>query len=405
MTLIRASMATAIPDRSKVLNGLETLVIGAGGGLLFLWAGLPGGLISGAMCAVAIAALAGRPLAVPPVLTQSVLLLLGISLGSLMSQQLLQHMSSYPLTIALLALATFCSTFGSSVYLQRMHGWDQTSAFLAGSPGALSQITILAAEKGADVAAIAVVQTMRVIILTAALPLVLALTGVTHAAPPPLPTTVASPFGLVALVAGSIGVSLLLRWIKFPASWMFGAMLASSLLHGSGLVDGGLPPWLRNVALVGIGALIGDPVCTHEDLDPAEPRQCRARLIRDRDRNLGRVRRGDRLHHPCAARRRRGRLRARRNGRDAGAGAGADAAHRPDLRRRASSVALPVRHHLDAGHHPPVRTAAGRRRRLGQGSPVNSVILRCERSEPRRMNGPAGGRACFETAASAASSA
>ena len=104
-----------------------------------------------------------------------------------MSQQLLQHMSSYPLTIALLALATFCSTFGSSLYLQRVHGWDQTSAFLAGSPGALSQITILAAEKGADVAAIAVVQTMRVIILTAALPLVLALTGVTHAAPPPLP--------------------------------------------------------------------------------------------------------------------------------------------------------------------------------------------------------------------------
>ena len=250
-------MATALPDRTVVLQGLETLVIGAAGGLLFLWAELPGGLISGAMAAVAIAALAGRPLAVPAVLTQSVLLLLGISLGSLMSQQLLQHMSSYPLTIALLALATFCSTFGSSLYLQRVHGWDQTSALLAGCPGALSQITVLAAEKGADVAAIAVVQTMRVIILTAALPLMLAVTGVTHAAPPPLPTAVASPLGLAALVGGSIGVALLLRWVKFPASWMFGAMLASSLLHGSGLVDGGLPPWVRNVALVGIGALIG----------------------------------------------------------------------------------------------------------------------------------------------------
>ena len=250
-------MATALPDRTVVLRGLETLVIGTAGGLLFLWAELPGGLISGAMTAVAIAALAGRPLAVPALLTQAVLLLLGISLGSLMSQQLLQHMSSYPLTIGLLALATFCSTFGSSFYLQRMHGWDQTSAFLAGSPGALSQITILAAEKGADVAAIAVVQTMRVIILTAALPLVLALTGVTHAAPPPLPTTVASPAGLAALVAASIGASLLLRWVKFPASWMFGAMLASSLLHGAALVDGGLPPWIRNVALVGIGAIIG----------------------------------------------------------------------------------------------------------------------------------------------------
>ena len=129
------------------------------------------------MATVGIAAIAGRPVTMPPILTQTVLVLLGISLGSLVSRQLMQHMSAYPLTIALLALATFCSTFGCSFYLQRLHGWDQTSALLAGSPGALSQITILAAEKGADVAAIAVVQTMRVIILTAALPLLLALTG------------------------------------------------------------------------------------------------------------------------------------------------------------------------------------------------------------------------------------
>jgi membrane AbrB-like protein len=54
-----------------------------------------------------------------------------------------------------------------------------------------------------------------------------------------------------------VAVALLLRLLNFPASWMFGAMLASSVLHGAGLVDGGLPPWMRNVALVGIGALIG----------------------------------------------------------------------------------------------------------------------------------------------------
>src|SRR5947207_269649 len=171
-------MSTAIADRAKILGTLETLVIGAAGGLLFLWLNLPGGLISGAMATVGIAALAGRPVTMPPILTQSVLVLLGITLGSLVSRQLIQHMSAYPLTIGLLALATFCSTFGSSLYLQRVHGWDQTSALLAGSPGALSQITMLAAEKGADVAGIAVVQTMRVSILTAALRLLVALSGI-----------------------------------------------------------------------------------------------------------------------------------------------------------------------------------------------------------------------------------
>jgi uncharacterized protein len=257
VTLIPTSMASAIPSRAIVLNAVETLAVGSAGGLLFLWANLPGGLISGAMIAVGIAALAGRPLAVPPILTQSVLVLLGISLGSLVSRQLIQHMSAYPLTIGLLALATFCSTFGSSHYLQRFHGWDKTAALLAGSPGALSQITVLAAEKGADVAAIAVVQTIRVIILTAALPMILTLTGIAPSAPPVAVTAIASPIELVGLIAASVAVALLLRLMNFPASWMFGAMIGSSLLHGMGLVEGGLPPWMRGVALVGIGALIG----------------------------------------------------------------------------------------------------------------------------------------------------
>src|SRR5689334_22815720 len=209
------------------------------------------------MLAVAIAAMAGRPLQLPPILTQSVLVVLGISLGSVVSRELIQHISAYPLTIALLALATFCATFGSSIYLQRVHGWDKTSAFLAGSPGALSQITILAVEKGADLPAIAVVQTLRVIVLTAALPLLLALSGIAPAAAPSFATTTASPLELAELLAAALAMALLLRLAKFPASWMFGAMLASGLLHGAGLIDGGLPNWVRNVALVGIGALMG----------------------------------------------------------------------------------------------------------------------------------------------------
>src|ERR1700736_456433 len=273
-------MAFAIPSRTKILNVIETLAIGTAGGALFLLLNLPGGLISGAMIAVGAAAIAGRPLTVPPILTQTVLVLLGISLGSLVSQQLLQHMGAYPLTIALLALATFCSTFGSSVYLQRVHGWDQTSAFLAGSPGALSQITMLAIEKGADVPAIAVVQTMRVIILTAALPLLLSLTGIAPSSAPTAAGAIASPLDLTELVAASVAAALLLRLIKFPARWMFGAMIGSSVLHGTGLIEGGLPPWVRAVALVGIGALIGSRLARGEIKNPLTPPNPAAGAVR-----------------------------------------------------------------------------------------------------------------------------
>ena len=257
MTQIPLPSLFALPGRAKTLAVLETLAIGAAGGGLFVALHLPGGLISGAMLAVGAAAMAGRPLTLPPILTQTVLVVLGISLGSVVSRQLVQQVSAYPLTIALLALATFCATFGSSIYLQRVHGWDKTSAFLAGSPGALSQITILAVEKGADLPAIAVVQTLRVIVLTAALPLLLAFSGIAPAAAPSFSTTTASPLELAELLAAALAMALLLRLAKFPASWMFGAMLASGLLHGAGLIEGGLPTWVRNVALVGIGALLG----------------------------------------------------------------------------------------------------------------------------------------------------
>lgn len=240
-----------------ILSTAETLAIGTAGGLVFLAANLPGGLISGSMIAVGIAAMAGRQLTLPPILAQTVLVLLGISLGSVVSRQLLHQVGAYPVTIGLLALATFCSTFGSSYYLQRIHGWDRTSALLAGSPGALSQITMLAVERGADLPGIAVVQTMRVIILTAALPMVLAIAGVAASAAPSPTTATASPLDLLELAAASLAVALVLRLIKFPASWMFGAMIASSVLHGAGWVEGGLPDWMRGVALIGIGALIG----------------------------------------------------------------------------------------------------------------------------------------------------
>jgi membrane AbrB-like protein len=246
------------PDLKRdTLHVIETLSIGAIGSLVFCGLELPGGLISGAMITVGIAAISGRPMALPPIMAHIILMTLGLSLGSMVSPQMLANMASYPLSIAILAASTFCATFGSSLYLQRVHAWDRTSALLAGSPGALSQIIMLANEKGADVAGIAVVQTMRVIILTAALPIILATFGLgshgsvlTRAAP-------AEPLAFAILAVACVGTACLLRLLKFPASWMFGAMLGSSVLHGSGWITGGLPGWAYATALIGIGTLIG----------------------------------------------------------------------------------------------------------------------------------------------------
>lgn len=249
--------AVPFPSRADILITGETLALGAAGGLAFAAAALPGGLISGAMIAVAIAAIAGRPLQLPAPVAQAILVVLGISLGSMVTRDLLANLAAYPVTLALLALATLGATFGSSLYLQRLHGWDRTSALLAGSPGALSQIIMIAHERNADVAAIAVVQTVRVILLTAGLPLLLAAAGLAHEAAPRPISGVAGPVALFVLALAAVVTGWLLRLARFPASWMFGAMLASAILHGTGWIEGGLPDSGRAAALIGIGALIG----------------------------------------------------------------------------------------------------------------------------------------------------
>ena len=65
----------------------------------------------------------------------------------------------------------------TAIYLRFVHGWDRLSALLGASPGSLAQVMALSAEFGLDLRAIAIVQTMRVLILTVGVPAGLALFG------------------------------------------------------------------------------------------------------------------------------------------------------------------------------------------------------------------------------------
>lgn len=248
---------TSIPARPELLRIAMTLALGAFGGVLFQWINFPGGYISGAMTTVAVAAIAGLPVRMPRPLAYTFMMMLGISLGSLMSAELLSSLRAYPLSLAALAVATVCTMFGSAFYLERVHGWDRTTAVLSANPGALSQTIALGVEKGADVAAIAVVQTVRVILLAAILPLFMTLAGISSTVSAIVQGRETTPLSLVVLAVAALVTSLILRRLNFPGSWMFGAMLSSGLLHGIGWIDGGLPSWARVVALIGIGTLIG----------------------------------------------------------------------------------------------------------------------------------------------------
>ena len=101
--------------RQTLLRLVETLIIGAIGGAALGLAKFPAGWLSGAIISVAIAALARRPVRVPRILGQCANIVLGISLGASVTPDSVARMTSWPASLAVLALAmTAGSAFGAS---------------------------------------------------------------------------------------------------------------------------------------------------------------------------------------------------------------------------------------------------------------------------------------------------
>ncbi|MET0868936.1 MAG: AbrB family transcriptional regulator, partial [Pseudorhodoplanes sp.] len=250
--------ANLIPSRQTLRHFGETLLIGTVGGVVFNYAGMPAGFLSGAMIFVGIAALAGRPMTIPSPVARVVYVAIGISLGGAVTPETLKGISTWPLSVVILCVGMTCATFGSALYLRKVHGWDMLSALFGSSPGALSQVIAHATQYHSDLRGIAFVQTVRVVILTAGLPLALSLFGLIPPGPAGRNLVVTESIPeLVALVIVSTVAAVTAHYVRFPGGLIFGAMLASAVLHGSGVIHAGMPWWVVAVVMIFLGSLSG----------------------------------------------------------------------------------------------------------------------------------------------------
>jgi membrane AbrB-like protein len=158
------------------------------------------------------------------------------------------------LCVTMLVLTTVAAT-----YLVLVHRWDAQTALFAAVPGSLSQVSAMAADRQADLGAIIVVQTIRVIALAVGVPLGLTLAG--FDAPGQLPGSARgildAPGQLAALVAGSVAAAFAFWRIGFTGGFFFGPMVVSAFLHGGGFVEVNLPGWMAVMSMIALGAING----------------------------------------------------------------------------------------------------------------------------------------------------
>ena len=245
--------------RRILIETAETLAIALAGGLTFTLLGLPAGLVSGSVMAVATAALLGRPMRVPLPLARICYVVVGTLLGTVVTPETLRGVVTWPASIALLMLASLGMIAATMTYLRIVHRWDALSALMGASPGSMAQVIALSSELGGDLRAVAIVQTVRVLLLVVGLPNGLALFGlVVPAMPLPRGPAGFSVLGEMILLLGvAIAFALIFLRLRFPGGLLFGALTGSALLHGSGLIHAALPWWVGGASVITLGALVG----------------------------------------------------------------------------------------------------------------------------------------------------
>lgn len=233
-----------------------TLLVGSLGAVLFWAIGFPAYVLTGPAAAVSVATLLGMPTLVPGLLRDGVFILIGLSIGSTVTPEVVATALAWPVSLAMLVVTLVAIVLAARKVLVAGFGYARTTATLAAMPGHLSFVLALATDRNADVARVALVQTVRVLLLTLLVPVLILLWGV-EGTSKLAQLGVMNSSALLVLFPAAVVVGLALGRAGVPAPLLIGAMAVSALGHGTDLTPGVMPPMLTTLAFVCMGSLIG----------------------------------------------------------------------------------------------------------------------------------------------------
>ncbi|MBA1156075.1 AbrB family transcriptional regulator [Microvirga mediterraneensis] len=243
-----------------ILAHLIQILVAGLGGLVFYWLGVPAAWLSGSAIAATLWGLTGWALPLPRALADAAMLTSGAAMGAAVTPAAIEAMGRYPGSLILLVFGVMAISAASSAWLVRISGWRKADAVLASVPGALSTVLAVAADRKAEVAAIAIVQNFRLFVLIALLPSLVVMTGgegnagaLVGAGLP-----VESPGGMAFILLGGLVLGTVFKKLKVAAPILLGATIVSSVSHGTEFVTGVIPPAIATGGLVLIGLFIAD---------------------------------------------------------------------------------------------------------------------------------------------------
>lgn len=233
-----------------------TLVLSLAGGLVATLLHMPAALLVGGAVAVSIASLAGFRAEIPDRLRNTAFVVVGMTLGTNVAQDSLAMLPQWPVTIIGLAVALALIVFLSTLLLHHAFGFDWGTSYLSSFPGHLSFVLGMAESGYGSSRQIAVIQSMRILLLTLVVPVFASVQS--DADLSQLPSgheldLIPLAMLILACIAGGFGF----RALRIPAAFVLGPMVVATTGKLMGLYDGHLPALITLGGYLVMGGLIG----------------------------------------------------------------------------------------------------------------------------------------------------
>lgn len=236
------------------------LALGAFGGWVADLLTMPLPWMLGPMCVCTAAAVLKAPVQGPMPLRPPMIMVLGVMLGSGFTPDMVDHLATWTLSLALLVVYVAVIGLIAYPYFRRVGGYDPVTAYFSAMPGGLNEMMIVGSAMGGDERRIALTHASRVLIAVFLIPIWFRLFegldmsdrasfGVSIIDIPP-------PDLAILAACAAVGYPLA-HLLRLPAKLLVGPMLASAAVHLTGITHSPPPLEIVNLAQWIIGTVIG----------------------------------------------------------------------------------------------------------------------------------------------------
>jgi len=237
-----------------LFESLIPIPVAALGAWIGYMTGLPLGELIGAICLVTALSKMGVRMRMPYPFVATVQLLLGISVGSIVTASMMRELTDFSILVGLLICMT-TQIFVGYNWLRRMERWGHIESLLGSIPGAMAAVMTVSGEEGPASGRIAFVHIVRLL----ALLLVVTIIAGGHAeSAAPVLGALDDYIGVIPPAIAAVIAGYLLERFDVPAPYMLtGLICAAAVNVGFPQVHLHVPDPFAIVALILLGGLIG----------------------------------------------------------------------------------------------------------------------------------------------------